>query len=125
MKKFFKSLTPLQATLLLIMATTILRLIAASSTELTTDEAHYALYGYYLDWSYFDHPSLIGWLQAIVLNFSDSDLALRLMPIMLFAAASFALFKVSIRLFPNETHWKALSLNKLSEQKATRNTRKD
>lgn len=105
MKKFFKSLTPLQATLLLIVATTIMRIVAAFSTELTTDEAHYALYGYYLDWSYFDHPSLIGWLQAIVLYFSDSDLALRLMPILFFAAASFVLFKISLKLFPNDTPW--------------------
>jgi len=105
MKKFFKNLTPYQATILLVITTTILRLIIAHSTELTTDEAHYALYGYYLDWSYFDHPSMIGWLQAIVLQFSDSDLALRLMPIMLFAAASFALYKVSCKFFPNETPW--------------------
>ncbi len=105
MKKFFKSLTPFQATLLLILATTALRLVAACSTELTTDEAHYALYGFYPDWSYFDHPPLVGWLQAVVLQFSDADLALRLVPILIFTAASVALYKVSSRLFPNETPW--------------------
>jgi len=105
MQKFFNNLTPFQATLLLVFASTLMRLVAANSTELTTDEAHYALYGLHLDWSYFDHPSLIGWLQAIVLQFSDSNLAMRVMPIMLFSATSLVLYKVSMTLFPNETPW--------------------
>lgn len=105
MKNFFRSLTPFQATLLVVLASTILRLLAAASTELTTDEAHYALYGFHLDWSYFDHPSLIGWLQAVVLFISDSDIALRVMPVLLFSAASLVLYKVSVTLFPNETPW--------------------
>lgn len=105
MMNFLKKLTPLQATLLLVLATTLLRLVAGARTELTTDEAHYALFGLHLDWSYFDHPSLIGWLQAIVLLFSDSDLALRIMPILLFSAASLVLYRVSVTLFPHETPW--------------------
>jgi 4-amino-4-deoxy-L-arabinose transferase-like glycosyltransferase len=105
MKNFLNRLTPFQATFLLVFASTVMRFIAAGSTELTTDEAHYALYGLHLDWSYFDHPSLIGWLQAIVLLFSDSDLALRVMPVLLFSAASLALYRVSVTLFPNETPW--------------------
>jgi 4-amino-4-deoxy-L-arabinose transferase-like glycosyltransferase len=105
MKIFFKNLTPFQATVLLVLASSLLRLLAAYTTELTTDEAHYALYGLHLDWSYFDHPPLVGWLQAIVLQFSDSDLALRIVPILLFSAASLVLYKVSVTLFPNETPW--------------------
>lgn len=105
MKNFLNHLTPFQATVLLVIATTLMRLVAAGSTELTTDEAHYALFGLHLDWSYFDHPSLIGWLQAIVLQFSDTDLALRIMPILLFSAASMMLYRVSLALFPNETPW--------------------
>lgn len=105
MKNFLKSLTPFQSTLLLILASAVLRLLAACSTELTTDEAHYALYGLHPDWSYFDHPPLIGWLQAVVLQFSNTDLALRLVPIMIFSAASVALYKVCIKLFPGESPW--------------------
>lgn len=105
MKNFFNKLSPLHATILLVIASSVMRLIAAHSTELSVDEAHYALYGYYLDWSYFDHPSLIGWLQAIVLLFSDSDLALRVMPILLFSAASLVLYRLSVTLFPNDGPW--------------------
>jgi 4-amino-4-deoxy-L-arabinose transferase-like glycosyltransferase len=40
--------------------------------DFSVDEAHYALYGLNLDWSYFDHPPLVGWIQAlpIYLHFS-------------------------------------------------------
>lgn len=105
MKNLLINLSPFQATVLLVLASTLMRLAAGISTELTTDEAHYALYGLYLDWSYFDHPSMIGWLQAIVLQFSDSDLALRIVPVTLFSVSSLVLYKVSVTLFPNETPW--------------------
>lgn len=105
MKNFLNSLTPFQATVLLVLASSLLRLLAAYTTGLSTDEAHYALYGLHLDWSYFDHPPLIGWLQAVVLQFSDSDLALRIVPVLLFSAASLVLYRVCVTLFPNETPW--------------------
>jgi 4-amino-4-deoxy-L-arabinose transferase-like glycosyltransferase len=47
---------------------------------LSVDEAHYALYGLYLDWSYFDHPPLVGWLQAIPVHLNDSDGIIRFIP---------------------------------------------
>jgi 4-amino-4-deoxy-L-arabinose transferase-like glycosyltransferase len=105
MLDFFKRLTPLQATWLLIAATTLLRLIAAGSVGLSVDEAHYALYGLRLDWSYFDHPPMIGWLQAIALQFSDSDLSMRVIPVLLFGATSWVLYRVTLTLFSHETPW--------------------
>lgn len=108
MLDFFKRLTPLQASLLLIAAFTLLRLVAAGNAGLSVDEAHYALYGFHLDWSYFDHPPMIGWLQAIALQFSTSDLAMRVLPILLFAATSWVMYRVTLTLFPNETPWLGL-----------------
>jgi 4-amino-4-deoxy-L-arabinose transferase-like glycosyltransferase len=105
MLDFFKRLTPLQATLLLIAACTLLRLVAAGNAGLSVDEAHYALYGLHLDWSYFDHPPMIGWLQAIALRFSESDLAMRALPILLFAATSWVMYRVTRTLFPKQTPW--------------------
>lgn len=102
---FFKRLSPLQASLLLIAALTFLRLFAAGNAGLSVDEAHYALYGFHPDWSYFDHPPMIGWLQAIALRFSESDLAMRIFPILLFAATSFVLYRLTLTLFPKETPW--------------------
>lgn len=105
MLNFFKRLTPLQATLLLIAASTLLRLFSARAVGLSVDEAHYALYGLHLDWSYFDHPPMIGWLQAVELQFGDSNLAMRVVPMLLFAVTGWVLYRVTLTLFPHETPW--------------------
>lgn len=47
---------------------------------LSVDEAHYALYGLHLDWSYFDHPPLVGWIQALPVQWNWSDGCLRFIP---------------------------------------------
>ncbi len=43
----------------------ILWLLLASAIDLGADEAHYVLYGMHPDWSYFDHPPLVGWIQSL------------------------------------------------------------
>ena len=73
--------------------------------ELTNDEAQYALYGYYLDWSYFDHPPLSGWLNALILPLSDSDFALRIFPVLLAALTSFILYGFTRDLYPDKSAW--------------------
>lgn len=105
MRQFLSRLTPWQATLWLVAISALLRLAAGASIGLSTDEAHYALYGLHLDWSYYDHPSMIGWLQALALQFSDSHLALRVIPILLFSAASLVLYRLALTLFPQESPW--------------------
>lgn len=105
MLNFFKRLNPLQATGLLIATTALLRLFAGSAVGLSVDEAHYALYGLHPDWSYFDHPPMIGWLQALALQFGDSNLAMRVLPIALFACTSWVLYRVTLTLFPEDTPW--------------------
>lgn len=44
----------------------------AWTTGLTGDEAHYLLYARHLDWSYFDHPPLVGWLQVPMVWLADA-----------------------------------------------------
>ena len=105
MADFLKRLTPLQATWLLVVLGSIVRLVASMNVGLGTDEAHYALYGLHLDSSYYDHPPMIGWLQAIVLQIADSDLAMRVMPALLFAATALVLHRVTVTFFPNDTPW--------------------
>lgn len=51
--------------LFLLLLTALRLCTAAGHFGLGVDEAHYALYGRYLDWSYFDHPPLVGWVQAV------------------------------------------------------------
>jgi 4-amino-4-deoxy-L-arabinose transferase-like glycosyltransferase len=97
-----------RAALLLVAFSSLLHLLAAGGgAGLSGDEAHYALYGYHLDWSYFDHPPLVGWLQALVLPFSSGEFALRLWPVLLGALASLALFRLTRELYPAASPWTA------------------
>ncbi len=105
MLQLIRQLTPLQATLWLIAASSLLRLVAAGATGLSVDEAHYALYGLHLDWSYFDHPPIVGWIQALTLQLGDSDRMLRLPAILLFAATSLVLFRFCSVAFPLDSPW--------------------
>ena len=52
----------------------------AMSFHLSPDEAHYALYANHLDWSYYDHPPLVGWVQWLMSQVSETDLVMRLVP---------------------------------------------
>ncbi len=49
-------------TLLLIFIATAIRCITACSIELGNDEVYYRMYAQYLQWNYFDHPPITGWL---------------------------------------------------------------
>ena len=91
---------PLIASLWLIGLTLLWHLFLAGQVNLSVDEAHYALYGAKPDWSYFDHPPMVGWLNALVVPFSHSDTALRVMPALLFALSNYLLYHIAIRLFP-------------------------
>ena len=48
--------------------------------DFSVDEAHYALYAEHLDWSYFDHPPLVGWIQFFPVWLNLSDGVIRLIP---------------------------------------------
>lgn len=100
-----RALGPWRATLWLTLAVALLHLLVAGRVPLSADEAHYALYGLHLDWSYFDHPPMVGWMQALVLRFSDNELALRLWPILLSALTALVLFLYTRRLFPQDSPW--------------------
>lgn len=57
----------------------LLRLWLSFKYTLGVDEAHYALYGLRVDLSYFDHPPLLGWIEAAFLNvFGVHDWVVRL-----------------------------------------------
>lgn len=99
------SQNPWRSTLWLVAGVSLLHLLVIGVPELTNDEAQYALYGYHLDWSYFDHPPLVGWLNALVLTVSDSEFALRLWPVLLSALSALLLFGLTRELFPDEPAW--------------------
>ena len=99
--------TPLSATILLLFISTCLHIAAGSMLGLSADGAHYVLYGVHLDWSYFDHPPLVGWLQALTLLVSKSNLALRFWAIFFNVAWSIVLYRITRKLFNDKSAWLA------------------
>ncbi len=85
-----------------------IHLLIAPGLSLGVDEAHYALYGLRPDWSYFDHPPLIGWLQWLALQLGDTELILRLWPMLLQALAGLLVYRLGRKLFPT-VHWLPLA----------------
>ncbi|WP_168188946.1 glycosyltransferase family 39 protein [Thiomicrorhabdus sediminis] len=95
--------TPQKASVALVAFMTLIHLIMAFHVELGGDEAHYALYGLMPDWSYFDHPPLIGWLQMLPMALLPFDWAARLVPITLYALLNYLLYRVTIELFGDQS----------------------
>lgn len=54
--------------------------VLGASLGLSVDEAHYALYAAHPDWSYFDHPPLVGWVQWPLVALDAPTWLLRLLP---------------------------------------------
>lgn len=77
-----------------------LHLILALSVGLSPDEAHYALYAWHLDWSYYDHPPLVGWLQWPFVHLGGADVLLRMSPMVAWVLTGLGLVVLSDALFP-------------------------
>lgn len=58
----------------------------AALIPLTGDEAYFFVWGKYLDFGYYDHPPMIGWLIHLILYVGDTRLLLRL-PTIIFGIA--------------------------------------
>jgi 4-amino-4-deoxy-L-arabinose transferase-like glycosyltransferase len=85
--------------LLLIAFFTLVRLAVSPSFGLGVDEAHYFLYTQYLDFSYVDHPPLVGWFHApIYYLFGTSEFLVRLPAIILFALTTYLLYQFTVAL---------------------------
>ena len=94
-----QNISPQRASILLVSFMSLLHLILAFTVELGGDEAHYALYGLKPDWSYFDHPPMVGWLQVIPMWLAPYDWSARLVPIALYALLNYLLYQVTVLLF--------------------------
>lgn len=107
-QKAGKSKIPLYLAAGLILANLVYHLAVAGLVPLTVDEAHYALYGVHLDLSYFDHPPMVGWLQALVILLSSSEFMLRLLPALCFAVGSGLVYRLSFLIYPQGPRWQGL-----------------
>lgn len=101
--------------LLTLLLTGLLHFLMATGFELSTDEAHYALYANFPALSYFDHPPLVGWahlpVQWLYAPEQAPDVLLRLVPILSYALTLGLLVNFAFRQFGHSAaRWTALIL---------------
>ncbi|MBU1658252.1 glycosyltransferase family 39 protein [bacterium] len=73
----------------------LLRLLLAPFVGLGVDEAHYVLYAFNLDLSYFDHPPLVGWTQYIFTHiFGSGEFGARVAAILIGFVTSIFIYKL-------------------------------
>ena len=75
-----------------------LHFLLAAALGLSVDEAHYALYAAHPDWSYFDHPPLVGWAQWPLVALDAPAWVLRLVPELLWLGTALLVYRLAERL---------------------------
>ncbi|MEA1918406.1 MAG: glycosyltransferase family 39 protein [Campylobacterota bacterium] len=84
-------------------ALTIFRLAVAPYVGLGVDEAHYVLYGYFLDLSYFDHPPLVGWTEFLSTSiFGINEFGARVPAILIGIITSISVYKLLLHVTQDE-----------------------
>ncbi len=83
----------------LIVGAMVLRGIVGAAAPLIDDEAYYWLWAHHLDWSYLDQPPMVAYLLFLTTQLGSSAIWIRLGPLLLGAATSYALFLLGRDLF--------------------------
>ena len=107
-------MTPRRALAALIAASTALRLLMAWALGLGIDESYMVAAGRQFHLGYFDHPPLSWWMATAASNLTGSDAAwvVRLPFIAIFALSTWLLWRLTARLFDeNSATWAALAFN--------------
>ncbi len=93
---------------------TVLRLIVAPLFGLGVDEAHYILYARHIDWSYLDHPPLVGWIHFLFYRLlGTGEFLARLPAILLFAVNSLLVYNFTVHISnsPRTALWATVAIN--------------
>jgi 4-amino-4-deoxy-L-arabinose transferase-like glycosyltransferase len=86
-----------------VLAVIVLRGVVATTTPLSYDEAYYWLWSRHLASGYYDHPPLIAFLiRGGTALFGDTSIGVRLLPWLLSATASLAVWRAGAILLKNE-----------------------
>jgi 4-amino-4-deoxy-L-arabinose transferase-like glycosyltransferase len=106
------TLSPL---LLLILVTTLIRVVMGWALGLGIDETYMVAASRHLELSYYDHPPISWWLThaAMAITGSQAPVIVRLPFILLFALSTWLMARITSRLFGSEQAglWAALILN--------------
>jgi hypothetical protein len=81
----------------------------AQALPMTGDEAEFVMWGAYPDFGYFDHPPMVGWILALLLQVSKAEWVLRLPAIVLPALVAFAMLQYLRPVDENKAYLAALA----------------
>ena len=93
-----RSTTSLLNVRLLLVLACALHFVLGASLGLSVDEAHYALYAAHPDWSYFDHPPMVGWVQWPLVALDAPTWMLRLVPELLWLGTALMVYRLAERI---------------------------
>lgn len=84
----------------IVLALTVVRLIAAATIGLTEDESYYRLWALAPAWSYYDHPPMVAWwIAAGQAIFGDTALGVRFFTVIGVSAGSIAIWRAARLLY--------------------------
>lgn len=81
----------------------------AATLPMTGDEAYFIYWGVYPDYGFYDHPPMIGWILAVLLQFSNAEWVLRLPVILLPALVALGMLQYLQRVAPEKAYVAALA----------------
>jgi len=97
----------------LLVATLLFRLWLAAAVPITGDEAYFIWWGKIPDWGFYDHPPMVGWWLAALLQVSDASWWLRLPALLLPGVLALATARF-LRRHGEDIAWTAAALVLLS-----------
>ena len=56
----------------------LIKLVIAALLPMTGDEAYFVLWGRQLDYGYYDHPPMAGWMTGLMLQLSEHPVIIRM-----------------------------------------------
>ncbi|MGD8785390.1 MAG: glycosyltransferase family 39 protein [Thioalkalispiraceae bacterium] len=91
---FFSRLSTAQSLFILIGVSVFIKVAMALILPITGDEAYFIVWGNHLDYGYYDHPPMVGWWLAALLQVSDHPLWLRLPSILATTLIGWMIYRV-------------------------------
>ncbi len=91
---FFSRLTTVQSITILLGVSLLIKVGMAAILPMTGDEAYFIVWGKHLDFGYYDHPPMVGWWLAALLQVSDHPVWLRLPNILVTTLIGWMIFRI-------------------------------
>ena len=88
-------------------ATFAVKLLLAAVLPFTGDEAYFVFWGRHLDYGYYDHGAVTGWLLAFMLQLGEATWVMRLPAVLISQAVGFIFWRLLRPIDPTKAAWAA------------------